>query len=274
MESKNRGLITFLSLLGVFILISIVYGREKNENMPRDIVYKFLTADSEEKSMEYVYEGNKPIEKKIETQIEDLSVDFKKNKFSYVMEQDLNLNDIKNGDYTRVKVYKNNKSGIYEDKINIFYLKKIDNGFKLDLNVMADNNDETLDEFILNENSKKTVIKVYAKLDNYNNISLFNTNKKLEEGISLLDEEKKNKYISKEDLNRIDKFCSITLKDPDSGIEIQGFLEKGNEEVDRPINYLKGDGLKQIVVEISSIDIDGINKVVKINSIKSLNWAF
>ncbi|MDB1921725.1 hypothetical protein PMY56_02115 [Clostridium tertium] len=269
MENKKRVVISFIVLLISFFAIYLIYGRENLGNTPRDIVYKFLTSDTIEEKIEYVDEASQEDIKILEDKLTDLSRDFKKHKFNYVLEQDVNWEEVKEGEYTRIKLFKNDANGIYEDNIEVFYLKKHGELFKIDFKPVVEKNYTNLNNFILT-NDKNKVFKVYAKMDNYNNKNLFNISKNIEEGE--LSGEKEN-YIPKEDLDKINKYYSVTIKDPETNIEIQGVMEKGDKDNEYSARYLDSVGFKQIIVELSNIDIDKVNKVVRIEAIKSLSWA-
>lgn len=271
MENRKRIIISIIIMIIAFIGIYIIYGREKLGNSPRDIVYKFLTSKDIENKKEYI-DNNIDIKNNIlEDKLVDLSNNFIKDKFNYVLEQDVNWEELKEGEYARVKVFKNKENGAYEDIINIFYLKNINGVFKIDIDAMSINSENDFLNLILNGSGKK-VLKVYAKIDNYNNMTLFKISNKVANGESLTEEEEKS-YITKEVLDKIDKYYSVTLKDPVTNIEVQGIMEKGNKENEYAARYLSSVGFKQITVELSDINAEQINKTVKIESIKSLNWA-
>ncbi|WP_411169875.1 hypothetical protein ACH36K_05085 [Clostridium sp. MB05] len=273
MENRKKIIIYSIFIAIIAVGIYIVYGREKIGNSPRDVVYKFLSSKSIESKIEYIYDYEEVKSSIEEEKIMEFSKEFRKNKFSYVLEQDTTWEADKEGEYSRVKIFKNNENGDYEDNVYIFYLKKVNDSYKIDFEPIIRENKLTLDEFIFDNSNEKKEFKVYAKLDNYNNISLFKDSKRTSKGISLTNEIR-DKEIDKEILSEIDKYYSITLKDPVTKIEIQGFLEKGNKTNEYAARYLSTPGFKQLVVEMHPIkNSEYTNKIFKIDSIKSLNWG-
>lgn len=269
---KNNKTIAIYSvlLLIVFCIICFKYGKQNLGNAPRDVVYKFLMAKSvDEKSKYIISEESNDYINALNDKFSSLSEDFSKNKFSYVLEQDVEWNELNDGEYARVKVFSNYNNGVYENSVDIFYLKKVEGAFKIDPKPIIDKNYMNLNDFVLTKEKNK-VFRLYAKIDNYNNIDLFNLSNAIENETLFYGDED---YIKKQDLDKINKYYSVTLKDPITEIEIQGFMEKGIKENEYAARYLNGVGFKQVIFEISNLDLDSINKIVKIDSVKSLNWS-
>lgn len=273
MENRKRFFWVSGIILVIFMIIVVINSKETIGYAPRDIVYQYLTSKDDISRNKYSEDELAKYDEDFQETIENLSLAIREDKTSFVFEQDVEWNDLNDGDYARVKIYKNNESGIYENKINIFYLKKVGDSFTVDLDPMINDNETTLDQFIVEKNNKSKMFKVYAKLDSYNNLSHFKVSKKIENNEKLYDEEINKGKISSSDLELIDKYYSVTLKDPENELEIQGFVEKGDIEGEYLSRYLSGDGFKQITVELSNLELENVNEMVKIDSIKSLNWA-
>lgn len=272
---ENRKRLFWISgiILVIFMIIVVINSKAKIGNAPRDIVYQYLTSKEDTSRNKYSEDELVKYDEDFKENIENLSLAVREDKTSFVFEQDVEWKDLNDGDYARVKIYKNDESGIYENKINIFYLKKVGDSFTVDLDPMINDNETTLDQFIVEKNNESKIFKVYAKLDSYNNLSHFKVSKKLENNEKLNDEEINKGKISSGNLELIDKYYSVTLKDPENELEIQGFVEKGDIEGEYLSRYLSGDGFKQITVALSNLELDNVNEMVKIDSIKSLNWA-
>ncbi|WP_300383395.1 hypothetical protein [Clostridium sp.] len=272
MENRKRIIISVVSIFVIFISIYVFYGRERVGNSPRDVVYKFLTTKGMDDKKIYLESYSKEYDVFFEDKINNLSESFTKNKFSYVLEQDVNWEELEEGEYARVKVFKNKDNGIYEDTVDIFYLKKDEDSFKIDIGVMVTKSDISLNDFILSKDKNKRVFKVYARMDNYNNTDLFDIAKKVENNIELTEEEE-IKYIPKKMLEEINKYYSLTIKDPVTNLQVQGIMEKSYEINNYTSKYLKDGGFKEILLELSVVEVNELNTILKIDSIKSLDWS-
>lgn len=218
-----------MMIFGLFIL-----RMQKPGNDPVGIVYKFLDADTIEEKLQYTLNPDKAEEylsdvdhyKVMQYEFGEDKIDLDK----LIYEVDYQVEELEDGDVTRIKVYPDDEYGDEEDRNVIFYLKKVQDEFKIDFEPDYTKNSGEILTLLKEKSGESKIIKLYATVDKYNGSTMYDTFKE------------DNPYV-------LSDSYSISLYDDTSGYYGQAFIKRGTKESEYLYEYLKG-GLKQVTLDI------------------------
>ncbi|MGL5150747.1 MAG: hypothetical protein ACRC7N_09285 [Clostridium sp.] len=256
--------VTLILILGSFIFL----GKAKIGNDPEDVVYKYLSAESDEARKEFLLNDTKMPEYFIENELITTGEKFKKSDYIFeteYMKRDVVINE---GEYTRVKVYPLNGSGRTEDSDAIFYLKNMGDKYLIDFNPSVIDNQKDLPLYFVDGFDGDINLKLYAVIDTYNFKRFYNEDDAIKLGLDYEGEDIPHEY------NALKDNYYIALKDPITGYTIQGEIKKNTKEGEYLYGYLKEGGYKQVLLNVTNItkDDSGIFKV-RINDVVSFDWS-